>query len=188
MTHYVNISELADQVLASVHEEANTKTASAQAPARKYVPVAHELKKLAADLREAGPDDEVGDEDLSALMQDPEVMQLLAALEQNPELLQTIMHGEESAEGMPAEGMPAEGMPAEGMPAEAMLGEQGELSPEEAEALAKAPPEKKAAFVIRKLASQLKYDDDRIRVKRLVKAAHMVNAATGLKHLTEGFK
>ena len=220
MSRFVNISELADQVLESVRTETRAKTASAQAPVRTYVPVARELRKLAADLREAGPADEVGEADMAALMQDPEVMQLLQELEANPELLQHLLEqgaggpeGQELAAGaaggpdgdMPSPemmpsgahpGMDAEaasGMPpgAMGAPPPASHQEHEDKPPHHGQPEKDdrgTPPGLKAASEIRKIAAQLKTLNEHSKKVRLVKAAQMLNAATGLKHLTEGFK
>lgn len=205
MTRMVNISELADQVLASVRAETSTKTAAAQPTPRVYVPAARELRKLADDLRAAPAEDEVSEEDIAALMQDPEVQQLLAEIEQNPALLQSLLAGEEGGEAPPGgpgdmpspDIMPSgahPGMaPAEhtGMPPGAMGAPPPEPHPGADNAEPKKAPDlgaEKAAAEIRKIAAHLKTSDEHIKQRRLVKAAQLLNAATGLKHLTEGFK
>ena len=90
MSRYVNIGELADQVMASVKTASTTKTA-AVTPKAKSSSVGRELRKFAEDLRQMPDQDEVSDEDLAALMQDQEVQQLLEELQNNPELLQQLM-------------------------------------------------------------------------------------------------
>ncbi len=221
MSSYVNISEIADQVLASVRAEANTKTASTQAPPRTYVPMAQELRKLANDLREEGDGgDAVSEEDLALLMQDPEVMQLLEAIQNDPELMQMVLQDDGGTAGPerggaaggpemdpaamghadtlpPPEGH-APGGPApkkdEGGDSPFGKKEKSEKSekPEEEkdpsdECPPDAPPAQKAAHVLKKIAAQLRADDARAANVRLIKAAHMLNAAKGLKHLTKGF-
>jgi len=190
MSRTVNISELADQVLASVRAETNTKTAAAQPTPRVYVPVARELRKLADDLRAAPAEDEVSDADIAALMQDPEVQQLLADIEQNPELLQTILAGDTAEpKGAPSDA-PVD------MPSPVIMpsGAHPDMVPADSTGM---PPGvmgapdlgvEKAAAEIRKIAAYLKTRNDHVKQRRLVKAAHILNAAMGLKHLTEGLK
>lgn len=200
MSRHVNISEVADQVLASVRAEANTKTASTQASPRVYVPAARELKKLAADLRAEDNADDVSDEDMAALLQDPEVAQLLEAIQNDPELLQMLMQeGGDMGGGLEADPNMPPAMPSD-MPADMppqMEGRPAQPGHSKSEGPAPKPasekeesdndsPAQKAASVIRKMAAQLKSSEDKARKVRLVKAAHVLNAATGLKHLTEG--
>jgi hypothetical protein len=125
MSRYVNIGELADQVMASVKTASTTKTA-AVTPKAKSSSVGRELRKFAEDLRQMPDQDEVSDDDLAALMQDQEVQQLLEELQNNPELLQQLMAeaGEGDDTGMGGDMPPAmdpAGMGGE-MPPQAAMG------------------------------------------------------------------
>ena len=217
MSRFVDIAALSDQVLAAVAAESNTKTASTRVTVRDYVPAASALRKVAADLREAGPEDDVSDADMAALMQDPEVMQLMQELEANPDLLHHLLEtgaggpeGQELAAAASMDAPPDVGGPDGDMPSEDIMpsGAQPDMVPEAQTGLPPgalgAPPPKgypgapdephnelpglKAASEIRKIAAQLKLHHEQSKRVRLVKAAQMLNAATGLKHLTEGFK
>jgi hypothetical protein len=203
MSRYLDISALSDRVLESVRAETSTKTAAAHVAVRSYVPAARELRKLADDLREAGPEDEVSNPDLEALMQDPETIQLLQELAANPELLHHLLEqgagGPEGQELAEAAGVSQEGAPDGDMPAPEMMpsGAHPDMDPEESSGLppgamgappASALPGLKAASEIRKIAAQLKIHHEQSKRVRLVKAAQMLNAAVGLKHLTEGFR
>jgi hypothetical protein len=91
MSRYVDIGELADQVMASVKTASVTKTASAKSPKVRTSAAARELRKFAEDLQQMPDQDDVSDDDLAALMQDQEVQQLLEELQNNPELLQQLL-------------------------------------------------------------------------------------------------
>jgi hypothetical protein len=91
MSRYVDIGELADQVMASVKTASVTKTASAKSPKVRTSAAARELRKFAEDLQQMPDQDDVSDDDLEALMQDQEVQQLLEELQNNPELLQQLL-------------------------------------------------------------------------------------------------
>jgi hypothetical protein len=91
MSRYVDIGELADQVMASVKTASVTKTAAAKSPKVRTSAAARELRKFAEDLQQMPDQDDVSDDDLEALMQDQEVQQLLEELQNNPELLQQLL-------------------------------------------------------------------------------------------------
>jgi hypothetical protein len=91
MSRYVDIGELADQVMASVKTASVTKTASAKSTKVRTSAAARELRKFAEDLQQMPDQDDVSDDDLEALMQDQEVQQLLEELQNNPELLQQLL-------------------------------------------------------------------------------------------------
>lgn len=179
MSAYVNIHEIADQVLASVEEESRTKTASVASSQSRLMPLARDLKKLAEDLRQTVPEEEVTEEDLAALMQDAEVQELMQALEANPELLQQLLAQEGTTEdgAMPPVADPSVMPP--GMPAQ--MSDPAAMDDS-------APVPQKAAQLIRKIAADLKITSAYSKQRRLVKAAQMLHAATGLQHLTEGLK
>lgn len=171
MSRFTNIAALADDVLATVVNEARMKTASASvATAPKYiVPTAQELRKLAAELR-AHPDDsdEATPEDLAALQEDPEVADLLALIEQHPEMLEQLMQQNNLDAPSVEEEEPEAVSPA--------VVAEGDPS---------TPPVKAAhaSADLRKLAQVLRKSADVNLPRRRVQAAAMLHAATGIQHL-----
>lgn len=188
MPRYVNIGELADQVMDSVKTASVTKTASVASPKIKTSPAARELRKLAEDLRQMPEQDDVADEDLAALMQDDEVALLLEELQNNPELLEQLLAAQDGgdADGLPEPGMevPPEQDPAMGIDPNDPDNDgdaAGDLDGD-----GDGPPENAASAEIRKVAAYLRTNEKRFKQIRMLKAANMLQAATALKHLTGG--
>jgi hypothetical protein len=172
MSKYVNISELAEQVLADTPVPVKTAAATTK---EVCVPAARELKKFAEDLRELAADEsEPSDEDLAALMQDQEVQELLQALEENPELLEQLL-AEDAGETEDAE--------APEVPPEDEAAAEGVINP--AMDPAAMPPTKMGSVSqeLRKIAASLRKNAPKNRYIRRVKAAQMLQAATSIKHL-----
>lgn len=180
MSKYVNISDLAEQVLTEVSAHATATKTAAAVPKQPRIVAARELKKFADDLRAMAADtDEPSDEDLAALTQDPQVQELLHALETHPELLQHLLSEQG---GMPAgEAAMAEGDPAAvGAPPE--VAAAMEAADPDAAAVA-APPLQGVSKELRKISALLREDGPKRKYIRQVKAAQMLQAATSIKHL-----
>ena len=179
MNRFISVHALADAVLDTVVRDAQQKTASAPPPPKPkfIVPTAQGLRKMADDLRDApDDDDEVQPEDLAALQQDPEVMQLLALIESNPEILSELID-DDGDEDEDAEDVDEPDLPAV-IPTDAE-------EPEPEAALANAAKEASISLDLRKIAKHLRKKAAHTAPKR-IKAAATLCAAKGIQHLIGG--